>query len=205
MIDMKYKITTQVTSEPITLSEARSHLRIEPFGYPLAHPDDSDITLIISSAREWCEQYIRRALATQTVTMSLSKFENAIELPLAPVQSVVSVKYYDTSNVLQTLDSSFYYVDYFDSVIYLEVNKTWPNTVTREIAVIIEYVAGYTKTVGTNLLPLPNPIKSAMFLLIGSLYENRQEDMLSTSRVSFNSLPMGVYNLLQSYRLGLGV
>jgi uncharacterized phiE125 gp8 family phage protein len=126
-------------------------------------------------------------------------------LPLAPVQSVVSVKYYDTSNVLQTLDSSFYYVDYFDSVIYLEVNKTWPNTVTREIAVIIEYVAGYTKTVGTNLLPLPNPIKSAMFLLIGSLYENRQEDMLSTSRVSFNSLPMGVYNLLQSYRLGLGV
>jgi hypothetical protein len=43
-----------------------------------------------------------------------------------------------------------------------------------------------------------------MLLIVGNLYANRQEDQLGNTRISFNSLPMGVYNLIQPYRLGLG-
>jgi len=200
---MKYQVTTKATVEPITLDEARKHLRVEPFGYPLVHPDDDYIQVAITSAREWCENYLQKALATQTVTVKLSEFADKIELPLSPVQSVTSVTYLDRSNVLQTLSTSIYYVDYFDNAIYLEPGQYYPPVSFRENSITIQYVSGYTGTTGVNVLP--SPIKSAMFLLIGSAYENRQEDYASSTKVTFNSLPMGVYNLLQSYRLNLGV
>jgi uncharacterized phiE125 gp8 family phage protein len=203
---MKFQITSQVTSEPITLEEARDHLRIEAFGSPLAHPDDAYITSLISVAREWCEQYTRRALATQRVSVAMNEFDpNGFRLPLAPLQSVTSIKYLDKNNTLQTLSSSVYYVDYFDAAIYLEANQRWPETSTRENAILIDYIAGYTNGVSPDTYPFPSPIRAAMLLLIGNWYENRQEDQLATSRASFNSLPMGVYNLLQPYRLNLGV
>ena len=56
---MKYQIKTQITTEPVSLNEARTHLRIEPFGYPLCHPDDAYVQTLISVARGWCEQYTR--------------------------------------------------------------------------------------------------------------------------------------------------
>lgn len=202
---MKYQIKTQITEEPVSLNEARTHLRIEPFGYPLCHPDDAYIQMLVSAAREWAEQYTRRALATQTINFALNGFPEVIDLPIAPLQSVSSIKYLDINNVLQTLNTSVYYIDYFDSKIYLNSNQVWPSTSNRENSVIVEYVAGYTNEDGQNLSPLPFPIKAAILLMVGSFYENRQEDQMGNARVSFNSLPLGVYNLLQPYRLNLGV
>lgn len=198
---MKYKIVTQVLTEPVSLSEARKHLRIEAFGSPAKHPDDRYVEGLIAASREWCEQYTRRALATQTVDYALNGFPEVIELPLAPLQSVTSITYLDQAGTSQTLSTSVYYIDYFDSKIYLNSNQVWPATSNRENSVIVEYVAGYDE----EDTPLPNPIKSAILLLVGSFYENRQEDQMAGTRVSFNSLPMGVYNLLQPYRLNLGV
>ena len=195
---MKYQVTTQVTTEPITLNEARTHLRIEPFGYPLRHPDDDFITtLLIPSARAWAELYLNKALATQTITVKLSEFSERIDLPVGPAQTVSSVKYLDRNNALQTLSTSVYYVDYFENAIFLEQGQTFPAVSFRENSITIEYVAGYTT--------LPAPIKAAMLLLIGNGYENRQEDIAGTTKATFNSLPMGVYNLLQPYRVNLGV
>lgn len=205
---MKYRITSEVVTEPITLEEARSHLRIEAYGSPASHPDDTYITELIKVAREWCEEYTRRALATQTVSLALDDFpENdaKIFLPLMPVQSVTSVIYLDGSNASQTLASSNYYVDIYDGSIAVEFGKSWPVTSHRDNSVIISYIAGYTNGVSPDNYPFPSPIKAAMLLIIGNLYENRQEDQLATSKATFNSLPMGVYNLLQSYRLNLGV
>jgi len=207
---MNFRITSQITSEPISLDEARKHLRLEPFGSPEIHPDDSYIETLISVSREWCEQYTRRALATQTVLVSTDDFptgdtmySTAIKLPLSPLQSDTFVKYYDTSGDEQTLDPSVYYVDTFESAIYLETNQSWPQTNGKPIT--IEYVAGYTNGESPDTYPFPFPIKAAMLLLIGNYYENRQEDLVGGSRVTFNSLPTGVYNLLQPYRLNLGV
>lgn len=200
---MKYQVSTQITTEPITLSEARTHLRIEPFGYPLAHPDDDYVKMLISSARAWSEQYLQKALATQTITVKLSEFAEKIELPVGPVQTVSSIKYLDRNNALQTLSTSIYYVDYFENAILLEPGQSFPAVSFRENSITIEYVAGYTGSTGA--IVLPKPITAAMLLLIGSGYENRQEDIAGTTKATFNSLPMGVYNLLQPYRVNLGV
>ena len=202
---MKYRITTPPSIEPVTLAEARTHLRIEPYGSPLEHPDDTYISSAISVAREFCEQYLERALATQTITMVADNFSKPLLLPNAPIQSVTDITYVDENGATQTLATTVYELDTFGNKIRLKYDQVYPNTRVQEDAVTVTYVAGYTNGESPDTYPLPAPIKAAMLLIIGNQYENRQQDVLGSTRISFNSLPLGVYNLLQPYRLGLGL
>jgi len=199
---MAYKIITKATVEPVTLVEARKHLRIEPFGSPSEHPDDDQVEMLITSAREWCEQYTGMALAAQTIDVAYDDFpENEIVLPLSPTISITSVKYADTDNVEQTVSSSVYGLDDFSkpNFVVLTPDSVWPETNGGANNVKIRTV------VGNAPADVPFAVKSAILLIVGNLYENRQEDQLATGRASFNSLPMGVFNLLQPYRINMGV
>lgn len=197
---MAYKIITAATTEPITLEEARSHLRIDVYGDPAVHPDDSYIEQLISVSREWCEQYTGRSFAEQVIETAMDSFPAGdITLPLTPVGSITSVKYLDATSSEITLSSAYYQLDDYSipNKLALKLNQTWPSTDGSVNNVKIRTVVGDSA--------IPYPVKAAMLLIIGNLYENRQEDQLATSRASFNSLPMGVYNLLQPYRLSMGV
>lgn len=199
---MAYKITVPATVEPVSLAEARTHLRIIPFGSPLEHPDDTFIQSCIVTAREFCEQYIERALAQQTIEMALDDFPTqSIALPLAPTTSITSIKYFDVDDIEQTVLTSVYGLDDYSEPnwVILKANQVWPvsNKGANNVKVLME--------VGYLPANVPAPIKAAMLLIIGNLYENRQQDVLGNTRISFNSLPLGVYNLLQPYRLGLGL
>lgn len=202
---MSYRVITVPTVEPITLEDARVHLRIEGFGSPPTHPDDDYIQNAIQSAREWCEQYLERSLSTQTVEYATANFNKPIFLPSSPVQSVESIKYIDTDGTQQTLSETIYELDPFSNEILRKFGQRFPAVREGKNSVIVTYVAGYTNGESPDLIPLPKPIRSAMLLIIGNAYENRQEDVLGNTRISFNSLPLGVYNLLQPYRLGLGL
>jgi uncharacterized phiE125 gp8 family phage protein len=202
---MKFKIVTPISSEPITLSEARKHLRIEPYGSPEEHPDDGYVTTLISIAREWCEKYLERALGTQVIQISVDNFNSTIKLPNEPIQSVDTITYVDTNGDTQTLSTSVYELDEYDYVIRLKYGQVYPAVRPQNDAVTITYTAGYTNGVSPDTYPFPFSIKAAMLLIIGNLYENRQQDVLGNTRISLNSLPMGVYALLQPYRLGLGM
>jgi uncharacterized phiE125 gp8 family phage protein len=198
---MKYKVTTPISTEPISLEEARAHLRIEAFGSPLEHPDDAYVTALISVARSWCEQYTQRALATQTIELVADDFMKSLALPFAPIQSVSSVEYIDTDGATQTLATSVYALDEYANEIKLKYNQQYPATQAINNAVTVTYIAGYTNGESPDSYPLPASIKAAMLLIIGHLYENRQEN----TSVNMNSLPMGVMLLLTPYRLGLGL
>lgn len=199
---MRYKIVTQPTSEPITLDEARQHLRIEPFGSPLEHPDDTYISTLITIARQFCEEYTERAYAIYTIEIALDYFPpNEIELPIYPSSSIESVKYVDTAGDEQTVSPTVYYVDDYSKPNYLmlKLNQSWPETSGAANNVKIRNVVGSASEL------VPAPVKQAMLLLIGNFYENRQQDVLGNTRISFNSLPLGVYSLLQPYRLNIGL
>jgi uncharacterized phiE125 gp8 family phage protein len=202
---MKYKVITPVSTEPITLEEARTHLRIEPYGSPLVHPDDDYVTALISVARDWCEKYTKKALATQTIEYSFDEFKDKIYLNIGPVQSVSSIEYLDSNGASQTLSTSVYGLDDYEGVIYLKKGQSWPTVYAQTNAITLTIVAGYTNGLSPDTYPFPFSIKAAMLLIIGNLYENRQEDQMGSTKMSFNSLPMGVYSLLQPYRQSLGV
>lgn len=205
---MKYKIIQESAFKPVSLADARTHLRIEPFGYPSAHPDDDYVEMLIGSATKWVEEYIERPLTVKTIDYYVSEFAPDIPLPTLPILAVQSITYLADDNTTKTVASDVYKLKVYssDAKVILAFGKSYPSDViNEENSIAIRVIAGYTDGQSPNTDPLPLPIKSALLLIIANLYENRQQDVLGNTRISFNTLPLGVYSLLQPYRLGLGL
>lgn len=142
-----------------------------------ASTEDYYILDLITSAREYCEDYQHRALATQTWDLILDEFSHKdyIEIPLPPLQSVTSVKYIDYAGITATMTAglSGYFTD-TDSEpgrVCLSYCITWPIFTEYPYgAVRIRFVAGYTGT-APDIISLKT--KQAMLMLISYMYENR--------------------------------
>src|SRR5690242_19466185 len=124
-------LVTPPAVESITLPQAKNHLRVD------VTDDDALITTYITAAREACEAFIHGCLVSQTWRVSLDAFPDGrtdpIEIPLEPLESVVSVKWYDQNNNATTLNawsngSGDYILD-TDSEpgrLVLPPNQVWP-------------------------------------------------------------------------------
>ena len=101
-----YSVITAPTTEPITLAEAKLHLRVNNT------LEDSLITALITAARQWVENYSMRPLMTQTLQANYDTIiDKEIRLNKFPIQSITSVKYIDLNGTEQTIDSSTYTTD----------------------------------------------------------------------------------------------
>lgn len=181
--------TIQPAIEPVTLQEAKDHLNYT------GSLDDSIIDFIIKTARETVENLTGRALITRTLELTTGCFSDVMELSKPTLQSVTSVAYIDTDGATQTLATSIYDVDAKSTpgAVRLGYDQSWPSIRSVYNAVTITYKAGY----GDNAQDVPGPLKSAMLLIIGHLYENRE----ATAPISINEVPMSVKFLIAPYRI----
>lgn len=178
------KLVTAPAVEPVSLAEARLHLRMDTgeTSPPTAHPDDALITALIEAARDWAESFQNKAFVTQTLRVSMSAFpaDRYIELPKPPLQSLVSLSYWDgaATQVVSFVDPSGtalletdeYLVD-IDSQpgrLYLKPGLSWPTIEARANAVQIEYLAGYGLAAD-----VPARVKAAIKLRVSEMYEHR--------------------------------
>lgn len=184
--ETNWKVTTEPVLEPITLAEAKLHCKVD------IDDDDTLIAWQITAARQWCEDYERRSYITQTITAKLQRFSNEIILPRPVLQAVTSIKYIDTGGDQQTLSSSVYDVDVYRQPgrVTLAHSQSWPALRGDVNGVEIIYTAGY----GTAATTVPARTKAAILLLIGHLYENRED----TSVSSLAEIPIAVRNLLNA-------
>lgn len=172
MMPVAWNLKTAPATEPITVTQAKLQFR-----HALASGDTTEDALIggyISSARAMVEEYTGRSLFTQTWQLSIPDWPCALWLPRAvPLASVTHVKYYDTSNALQTLASTVYTVPSFHepAVILLADGQTWPLTYAREDAIQVEYIAG-----ASSVALIPAPLVQAVYLLVTYSYEDRSGD-----------------------------
>lgn len=172
---MALKVITPPAAEPVTLTEAKAHLRA-------GDSEDTLITSLIKAAREYCEGFQNRAYITQTLELTFDAWPSfPLDVPRPPLASVTSIKYFDTANVEATFAATEYFVD-TDSEpgrIVLAYGKSLPTTTLRPAnAVKIRYVAGHPAG-GTEQTPepaanVPMKVKQAMLLLIGFWYDNRE-------------------------------
>lgn len=225
------RVITPPVGEQISLAEARLHLRLDDDGdSPPAHPDDPLIAMLITAAREWCEDFLGRAIAPQTVEISggplsspaptwcpcaCARFSSDtsrqtygafIELPLGPVNYVSSIVYFDDLGVQQQVLPSDYWVDFYAGPprLYAATGVTWPTVQAVPNAVRIRYLVGYDLPGDSpNLNPLPASIKAAMLLILGHYYENRENTSLLPSG-TLQLIPMGAEALLRPYQLRMG-
>lgn len=191
--------------EPISIEDARLHLRLDATGSPPTHPDDALVEALITAARESAEIYTGLAIASQTYQLALDAFpEGDIELDIWPVSSITSITYVDEAGATQTLATTEYELDEYHrpSHIHLKYQKSWPKTRTQHNAVLITLVAGFTDHLSPNTYPTPLSIKQAMLLTIGHLYANREA--INVGNI-VTEVPLGATYLLTQHRILLGV
>ncbi len=186
--------TVAATVEPVTLTEAKTHLRV------IGTSEDTLITALITAARQYAENYTGRVFCTSTWVWKFREFPAKapwiLEIPLAPVQSISSVGYLDGDGESQslTVDVDFHLAnnrgpDY----LYLAAEKTWPTTYPIDNAVTITFVAGHGVAAA-----VPAPIKAAILLLIGHWYANRESVVVGTI---VTEMKMAVDAILSQYRI----
>ena len=126
-------------AEPVTSAEVKSAARIDGSDF------DGQITMAIAAFRRKAEHELGRRLITQTVELVIDAFpsDSDISLLVPGVQSVVSVKYYDSAGVLQTLDSAAYSLDAVNTPCWLIAVDSWPETKDVANAVRVRYIVGY--------------------------------------------------------------
>ena len=190
--------TSGPATTPISLAEAKSHLRVE------IPDEDSLISAYVSAATSWVEQYLRRALISQTWTVYLDEFPGegeAIVVPLSPLVSVSAFEFKDPdSGAWTAVSGSTYSVEVPGGEnpgrgrILPAYGETWsaargePNSVRYTAAV------GY----GASGSAVPEPIRTAIRQLVGTAYANRESVVTGTIATK---IPQTVEFLLSPYRL----
>ncbi len=183
-----YTLTTEPTDEPVALADVLAHLRID------SRLENAYVSDLIVTARHYVEQYTRRSLVTQTWTAT---FDDFLELLLrhGDVSSVTSVTYVDTDGATQTLAASVYELAREDGwqLVRRKFNQSWPSRRVHPDNITVVYVSGYGAASA-----VPGAIKQAMFLLIGSWFENRE--VINIGNIT-SELAFSVEALLAPYRI----
>jgi uncharacterized phiE125 gp8 family phage protein len=192
------------------LDVVRRHCRIDQIG------EDDLLFGYLRTARTMAEMYLSRALITQTLLWTVTPEDplrmrwhhqhGAMELPRAPVQSIVSVVVNDdrgNATVLPAatmpLVSPFTLLGYRADLAHhparLYIGSSTVLTDGRTLrsvnleSVQIEYIAGY----GSDATTIPQPILDAILLTTAFLYEHRGD--------AGGDMPRAAEWLLDPYRL----
>jgi uncharacterized phiE125 gp8 family phage protein len=177
----------------LTLAEAKAHCRIDDAD------NDGLITNLISAVESYLDGYsgiLGRALINQTWRVNLIDWPcDVIRLPMAPVSAITSIKYYDDSNVQQTVTASDYslHEDALSPYVKFIPAFSAPGVYDRDNAIEVLFVAGY----GSAASNVPAAIRAAALLLVGHWYENRENVVIGQTVVE---LPMAVNSLLAPFR-----
>lgn len=174
-------VKTEGTTEPVTSAELLSYV-----GY--LGNDSASTALIVSlgkSARLRLEQYTGRNFVEKTMLFSLDSVGIQVPLPMGPIDSIVSVKVYDSDGDLDstlTADDDYHLIGEFDKYLRLE---SW----FHGAYILIEYKAGY-KSTG---YALPEALKTAIMMQAKHDFDNR-------GRYDTDTIISNVKNLILPYR-----
>lgn len=206
--------TTPPSSEPLTLVEAKAHLRVS------TSDDDTLISGLITATRLVCEEFTTRALITQGWRLWLDQFpgdsipwwdgmrEGAharltvnrfINIPRAPLQSISAVTLYNDDDSSTIFSPALYFVDNAAEPgrLALRNNASWPTPVRMTNGINIDFVAGYG-----DASAVPQTLKQGMLVHIGQLYEHRGEGLrFRGDQISVQSIPELVQAMYQPFRI----
>ena len=177
---MSLTLLSPAAAEPITLSEAKDHLRVTDAG------EDALIAGALAAAVRAIEARGRLALMTQgwRLTLDDAPAETLI-LPIAPVQSVDAVTVSGAS-----IEPSAYEVAN-GSPGRLRVAAPWPSPANAIGDVTIDFTAGYG-----GAAEVPAALKQAALMLTAHFYENRE----SAGEARVYTVPRSVDALIAPYR-----
>ena len=181
---MALRLVTPPVAEPISLDEAKAHLRVEH------NEEDSQIQAWITSARVASENDTKRVYITQIWELILNALPDGgvIKLPppATPVQEILSIK---VNGKEEPLDN--FAIDTYNAQIALKPGYSLPKLNFPVGGLVVTFNAGFGES-----SDVPAPLKSAILLRVGHFYLNREAVGLATLK----ALPMAVESLELPYR-----
>lgn len=177
-------IVGQPEIEPVTVEEAKAHLRVT------SDDEDEYIKSLIVAAREWCETYQGRSWISKPVEYIVDFWpQSPIFLPRPPILGITGVVYADSEGEHE-LPLTLFQLDAMGRLLILQQQPSSDVLYTK-----ISYDAGY----GSDASVVPQKFKQAVLLLVGHWFENREV----TSSNSVNEIPFTVEALLNQERIML--
>lgn len=223
---MRYRSLVRATepaSNPVTLAEAKLHLRIDNTD------DDALIGNLITAATRWAEDYTDRTFCTTQWAMRLDSFYGPvgspvqfglkadgnniegrqgtvpnldIELPRPPMvqagtATAVTITYTPSAGAsTTTLDTAEYRIDRqaTPGVCRPLYGKTWPSHLVDQNSTTVTWYAGYS----ADGASVPAPVKSAVLMIVSHLWANRD----AAAEAALTEVPFGVKAMLDTIRWG---
>jgi len=179
-------------------SEVKGHLRLD---------DETEMdrveSVLVPSAMSWVEAETNRALLTQTWKLLLDEFScGPVDIPKPPLGSLESIKYVDVDGVQQTWDPAEYVVEMpagphaLPGRLWPAFGKTYPYARCQPDAVEITFQCGY----GAAFSDVPAQLRSGMLLIVGELFERREEAIAGTI---ISEVPLAARALVRPFRVGV--
>jgi uncharacterized phiE125 gp8 family phage protein len=165
--NISWKVTTNPTVEPITVTELKGYARID------GNSEDSILSSIIIGTRMLVENYLNRALIEQVITLQMDYWPSrTLYMPRPPLLSVTSITTLDESDVETTYSSSNYYTvtnSPVGSINVKESSSIPTNTIRWTQGIKVVYKAGY----GSTASLIPQAIKEGVKVWAAMIYDNR--------------------------------
>lgn len=176
---MSWSVLTPPVAEPVTLDEAKAHLRLD------GTAEDSYVESLISAARSHVEAACSRAIMPQTWRGVFNSFAS-VRLSGGNVREIVEINYYDATNTQQVFED-FYAVLGDNPTI--QPKDGWPAIYSRVDAVTVDIAVGYEQ--------VPEAIKQAILLLVAHWFNHREAVSIGAPVAT---VPMAVDSLIFPYR-----
>ena len=161
-----WRVTTEPTEEPITLNEVKEYARID------GSAENNILSGFIKAVRKATENYLGRALISQSLTLSLDYWPGDIVLlPRPRLISITEVRTVDEDGTTTAYASSNYYSRVISEPGELVIKQgfSYPDNDDRDHGGYeIEFIAGYG-----GVDDVPDNIKEAMKLWVALIYEDR--------------------------------
>jgi len=162
------ELVTPPAVAAISLTDAKGYLRIT------STSENDLITRIVAAATGYVESALGRSLISTTWRERLEWFPiSCISLQRCPLQSVESIKYYDTDGSEQTWSSDEYLVYTPHEIagsVRLAADYIWPSVQTaRPYPIAVEYIAGY----GDAATDVPAALVQAVYMVVDHWYRYR--------------------------------
>ncbi len=171
---MPLKLVRHPIAEPISLAEAKLHLRVD------ITDDDTLISTMITAARMHAEMLTHRAFVSQDWKYVLDSFPgpsqmgipwgkaftlpgHAAFLEKSPVKYVSQIQYLDMTGTQQVMPTTDYVIDYSSEPCRITpwFGKIWPIPLPQIGACEIDFTAGYVAPIVANTVDSSITIQGA--------------------------------------------
>lgn len=188
---MSLVMTSAPALEPVSLAEAKAHLRID---HTL---EDALIQSLIITSRLHIEAALGLALITQSWSFFADRWPKAqrLVMPMRPVQAIASVRLWKIDGTSMQLPGQAFFLDGQGLPARLVWQGNGPPTDPERTVNGIE--VAFTAGFGAAPTDVPATIRHALLLLVAHWYENREPVEIGAEH---SAIPAMVSDLLMPYR-----